>query len=56
VTVIDLLETKKDLLKSQFEHSKARYNFIRALVALKLWSGSLGGQDVEEINRWLWKT
>ncbi len=55
VTVIDLLETKKDLLKSQFEHSKARYNFIRALVTLKLWSGSLGGQDVEEINRWLVK-
>lgn len=55
VTVIDLLETKKDLLKSQFGHSKARYNFIRALVALKLWSGSLGGQDIEEINRWLVK-
>lgn len=52
-TVIDLLESKKNLLKAQFEHAKSRYEFIRSLVALKLWSGSLNDRDVEEINQWL---
>lgn len=54
-TVIDLLESKKNLLKAQFEHAKSRYEFIRSLVALKLWSGSLNDRDVEEINQWLLK-
>lgn len=54
-TIVDLLESKKNLLKTQFEHAKSRYDFIRFLVALKLWSGSLNGQDVEEINHWLVK-
>lgn len=52
-TVVDFLESKKNFLKIQFEHAKSRYDFIRSLVALKLWSGSLSGQDVEEINQWL---
>jgi outer membrane protein len=52
-TVVDMLESKKNLLKTQFEYAQSRYDFIRSLVALKLWSGSLKGQDVEEINQWL---
>lgn len=55
-TVVDFLESKKNLLKIQFEHAKSRYDFIRSLVALKLWSGSLNGQDIEEINQWLLKS
>lgn len=55
-TIVNLLEAKKNLLKTQFEHAKSRYDYIRSLVALKLWSGSLTGQDVEEINHWLVKS
>jgi len=52
-TIVDLLEAKKNLLKTRFEHAQSRYEFIRSLVALKLWSGNLDDRDVEEINRWL---
>ena len=53
--IVDLLEAKKNLLKTQFEYTRSRYDFIRSLVALKLWSGSLGNQDIQEMNQWLVK-
>jgi len=52
-TISALLETKKDLLKSQVEQSKARYDYVRALVALQLWGGDLSQQDVADIDAWL---
>jgi outer membrane protein len=55
ITIVDLLEVKKDLLKSYFELSKSRYEYVKQWVALKLWSGSLQRSDVEEINGWLVK-
>ncbi|MCQ8129984.1 TolC family outer membrane protein [Methylomonas rivi] len=53
INIVDLLEAKKNLLKTQFQHAQSRYDFIRSVVALKLWSGNLHRQDVEEINNWL---
>lgn len=53
ITIVDLLEVKKELLKSRFGLGKARYEYVKQLVALKLWSGSLQRSDVEEINGWL---
>jgi outer membrane protein len=52
-TIAALLESKKNLLKAQVEQSKSRYDYIRALVALRLWAGSLTQKDVEDIDSWL---
>jgi outer membrane protein len=52
-TIIALLESKKNLLKSRFEHASARYDYVRAIASLRLWSGSLGLKDIEDLNGWL---
>jgi outer membrane protein len=52
-TIVALLEAKKNLLKSRFGYAKARYDYIRSLVALRVWGGTLTRADVEQINGWL---
>lgn len=52
-TIVALLEAKKNLLKSRFAYAKARYDYIRSLVALRVWGGTLTHTDIEEINSWL---
>jgi outer membrane protein len=52
-TIVALLEAKKNLLKSRFAHARARYDYIRSLVALRVWGGTLTRADMEEINGWL---
>jgi outer membrane protein len=52
-TIVALLEAKKNLLKSRFAHARARYDYIRSLVALRVWGGAFTRTDLEEINRWL---
>jgi outer membrane protein len=52
-TIVALLEAKKNLLKSRFAHARARYDYIRSLVALRVWGGTLTRTDMEEINSWL---
>jgi outer membrane protein len=52
-TIVALLEAKKNLLRAHFERAKARYRYIRSLVALRLWAGTLAQTDIEDINRWL---
>lgn len=52
-TIVALLESKKNLLKSRFAYAKARYDYIRSLVALRVWGGTLSRTDLEEINSWL---
>lgn len=52
-TIVALLESKKNLLKARFENAGARYDYIRALVALRLWTGTLSQRDIEDINGWL---
>lgn len=52
-TVVALLESKKNELKAKFELAQARYGYIRALLALKLWSGTLGPEDIQEMDSWL---
>lgn len=52
-TIVALLESKKNLLKSRFAYAKARYDYIRSLVALRVWGGTLSRSDLEEINSWL---
>jgi outer membrane protein len=52
-TIVALLEAKKNLLKSRFGYAKVRYDYIRSLVALRVWGGTLTRTDVEQINGWL---
>lgn len=52
-TIIAVLESKKNHLKSRFAYAKARYDYIRSLVALRVWGGTLTRTDLEEINSWL---
>lgn len=52
-TIVHLLEAKKNLLKSRFAHARARYDYIRSLVALRVWGGTLSRTDLEELNSWL---
>lgn len=54
-TIVALLEAKKNLLKSRFAYARARYDYIRSLVALRVWGGTLTRTDVKEINSWLAK-
>ena len=55
-TIVALLEAKKNLLKSRFAYARARYDYIRSLVALRVWGGTLTRTDVEELNGWLART
>lgn len=52
-TVVDALEAKKNLMKARFDHAAARYDYVRALVTLRLWAGTLSERDLAEIDGWL---
>lgn len=52
-TIVAVLEAKKNLLKSRFASAKARYDYLRSLVALRVWGGTLTRMDIEEINGWM---
>lgn len=52
-TIVDLLDSRRRFLKARTERSKARYDYIRALVGLRIRAGSLNDQDIEDISRWM---
>jgi outer membrane protein len=52
VTVIQLLDARRRLLRSCVDQAKARYDYLRSLIGLKLRVG-LTEEDVAEFNRWL---
>lgn len=54
-TVIDLLDTRRRWLKAQTEQAKARYDYIRGLVGLRVWAGELDAAEIEAMDRWLVK-
>lgn len=51
-TIVDLLDSQKRLFQLRSEQSKARYDFIRSLVILRIRAGTLSDRDIEEINGW----
>lgn len=53
VTVISVLDTRRRLLRARVEQSKARYDFLRDLITLRMYAGKLQRADVEEFNQWL---
>lgn len=52
VTVIQVLDARRRLLRSRVDQAKARYDYLRSLIGLKLRVG-LTEEDVAEFNRWL---
>ena len=50
--VVDVLEAHRRMLKASTEFSKARYDFIRSLISLRLNAGSLADLDLEQISPW----
>ncbi len=53
VTVIQVLDARRRLLRSRVDQAKARYDYLRDLIGLRMRSGTLSESDVIEFNRWL---
>ena len=53
VTVIDVLDARRRLFKARLDLAKARYDFLRDLMGLRMRSGGLRQTDIEEFNQWL---
>lgn len=51
VTVIQVLDARRRLLRSRVDQAKARYDYLRDLIGLKLRTG-LSEEDVADFNRW----
>lgn len=51
-TIIDVLDAQRRLLEARAEFQKAKYDFVRSLIRLRLNSGSLADLDLEAINGW----
>ena len=49
----DPLDARRRLLRSRVDQSKARYDYLRDLIGLKMRAGMLAEADVAEFNRWL---
>ena len=52
-TIVDVLDSTRNLYSAKRNLANARYNFITAVVALKRSAGSLKEQDIVDINRGL---
>lgn len=53
VTVIQVLDARRRLLRSRVDQSRARYDYLRDLIGLRMRAGALSESDVIEFNRWL---
>lgn len=51
-TIVDLLESRKETVRIKTEHRQACYDYLRSLIALRIWSGGLTMVDIEEIDKW----
>lgn len=51
-TIVDVLNNRKLLFKARVDQLKARYDYNRNLIALRIWAGGLSIADIEEIDGW----
>lgn len=51
-TIVDLLESRRDVFKAQIQHQQAVYEYARSLIMLRVWSGGLNLENIEEIDHW----
>jgi len=52
-TTVDVLNARQDLYKAQRDYANARYQYILDRLKLKLSTGELTRQDLEQVNNWL---
>jgi outer membrane protein len=52
VTVVLVLDARRRLLRARTDQSRARYNYLRDLIELRIRAGVLTEADVAEFNRW----
>ena len=52
-TIVDVLDSTRNLFDARNNLSGARYDFIQSVVTLKQAAGTLTGEDVAIINRGL---
>jgi outer membrane protein len=50
--VIDVLDARRRLLKARADQAKARYDYIRDVVALQVRSGEVGQGDIARWDGW----
>ena len=50
--ITDLLDARRRLFKSRAEGAKARYDYVRDVVALRIRGGNLTEDDVASWDRW----
>lgn len=53
VTVIQVLDARRRLLRSRADQAKARYDYLRDLIGLRLRAGNFTEQEVAGFNDWL---
>lgn len=51
-TIVDLLDAQRRVFKARTEQSKARYDYVRALVELRVWAGVLDQAEMQKVNAW----
>lgn len=52
-TSVDVLNAQQQLFSAKRDLSQARYNTLISQIKLKLATGTLGEEDVQQINQWL---
>ena len=52
VTIMQVLDARKRLLRARADQSRARYDYLRDLIALRIRAGALTEADVAEFNGW----
>ena len=52
-TSVDVLNSRRDLLRAQTNYRRARYEYLMNVVRLKQAAGTLTVADLEDINQWL---
>ena len=51
-TIVDVLNTRRNLFRARIEVLQALYDYIRSLIGLRIWSGGLSIVNIEEIDAW----
>ena len=52
-TSVDVVKAQRDLLRTQSDYSRVRYNYVVSTILLKQAVGSLSEEDLVKINKWL---
>jgi outer membrane protein len=52
-TAVDVLSSRQQLIQAETNYSAAKYSYLNNLVALRLASGGLSRETLQQINSWL---